>query len=570
MPIVLEAARTEYRKLEKPINEADFRPCLGGGRRPVTINLHIERLVLDGLPIEPRQGRLVKAAVERDLVRRLTEDAGAASLGGSRALATLDAGSNRSAGHPGSGRPRRRDRRRRPRRPGSVAMSTRSPSSRREAGASPAPGRGARLQRRCACGNHAAGGGTCAACARREAARGEPLTIGAAHDALEQDANRAAAQATGPASSGVSGAPRRPARSSGALAGDAGPAPAIVHDTIAAAGQPLEPGLRHQMEHRLGHDFSGVRVHTDAMAARSAAAVDSLAYTVGRDVVFGAGQYAPHSAAGRELAAHELAHVAQQDGGASAGVVRRQVPRPAPVDADAQRIIDLAADTTTTTEAEGAGRSSRRSSTSTSPATPPRSRASPSTDRCPGCTTTYHGTGAATTGTIEVGEDFVTGTTQRHFARRVIQVGHEIEHVDQVRSGMAGEARSDEREFIAHYHGAIRTELPGTGKVQHSTRVQMIDGALGYYYCLSADLRKNNASKRDELITRRATEVRRSGHNNLGAAPTTCTRAPGDNGPRAAGGGGLSGGAIAGIVLGGIAGVAAIGLGIAALAGAFS
>jgi len=449
-------------------------------------------------------------------------------------------------------------------------MSTRRPSSRREAGNSPAPGRGARLQRRCACGNHAAGGGTCAACARRQAARGEPLTVGAAHDALEQDADRAAALATAPAASRVGGVARPPASGAVAAAGDAGPAPAIVHDTLADAGQPLETGLRHDMEHRLGHDFSGVRVHTDAMAARSAASVDALAYTVGRDVVFGAGQYAPHSATGRELAAHELAHVAQQDGGASAGVVRRQVPRPAPVDADAQRIIDLAADTTTTTEQKGpaivqaiidqyfAGDASKITRITFN-----RSVS--------GLLTTYHGTGAATTGTIEVGEDFVTGTTQRHFARRVIQVGHEIEHVDQVRSGMAGEARSDEREFIAHYHGAIRTELPGTGRVQHSTRVQMIDGALGYYHCLSADLRRDNTTRRDELITRRAAEVRRSGRNDLGAAPTTCTRAPGDSGPRAAaGGGGLSGGAIAGIVLGGIAGAAAIGLGIAALAGAFS
>ena len=59
----------------------------------MTIRVHIERLVLEGLPIEPRQGLAVKAALERDLARRLTEGAGAASLGGSRALAALDAGS---------------------------------------------------------------------------------------------------------------------------------------------------------------------------------------------------------------------------------------------------------------------------------------------------------------------------------------------------------------------------------------------------------------------------------------------------------------------------------------------
>jgi hypothetical protein len=68
------------------------------------------------------------------------------------------------------------------------------------------------------------------------------------------------------------------------------------------------------MEQSLGHDFSQVRVHADEKAAESARAVNALAYTVGRDVVFGTGQYAPGTMAGRKLLAHELAHVVQQDG----------------------------------------------------------------------------------------------------------------------------------------------------------------------------------------------------------------------------------------------------------------
>ncbi len=68
------------------------------------------------------------------------------------------------------------------------------------------------------------------------------------------------------------------------------------------------------MESRFGHDFSGVRVHTDGRAANSARAVNALAYTVGRDIVFGAGQYAPHAHTGRELIAHELTHTVQQGG----------------------------------------------------------------------------------------------------------------------------------------------------------------------------------------------------------------------------------------------------------------
>jgi hypothetical protein len=92
-------------------------------------------------------------------------------------------------------------------------------------------------------------------------------------------------------------------------------APPIVHDVLHSPGRPLEPSVRKQMEERLGHDFSHVRVHTDGRAAASAEAVEAQAYTVGRSVVFGHGSYAPASSAGRALIAHELAHVVQQGGG---------------------------------------------------------------------------------------------------------------------------------------------------------------------------------------------------------------------------------------------------------------
>jgi hypothetical protein len=71
------------------------------------------------------------------------------------------------------------------------------------------------------------------------------------------------------------------------------------------------------MEPRFGHDFSGVRVHTDAKSAESARAVNAMAYTVGQDVVFASGQYVPQAGAGRWLLAHELAHVIQQQPAAS-------------------------------------------------------------------------------------------------------------------------------------------------------------------------------------------------------------------------------------------------------------
>ena len=93
-------------------------------------------------------------------------------------------------------------------------------------------------------------------------------------------------------------------------------APPLVHDVLRSPGQPLDRATRAYLEPRSGHDFSRVRIHTDARAAASAQAVNALAYTVGRDVVFGAGQYAPATAQGRRLLAHELAHVAQQGGAA--------------------------------------------------------------------------------------------------------------------------------------------------------------------------------------------------------------------------------------------------------------
>lgn len=89
-------------------------------------------------------------------------------------------------------------------------------------------------------------------------------------------------------------------------------APTIVHDVLRSSGQPLDAAARSFFEPRFGHDFSSVRVYTDAKASESARAVNALAYTVGRNVVFDAGQYAPQSPVGRRLMAHELTHVVQQ------------------------------------------------------------------------------------------------------------------------------------------------------------------------------------------------------------------------------------------------------------------
>lgn len=91
-----------------------------------------------------------------------------------------------------------------------------------------------------------------------------------------------------------------------------GEVPPIVHAVLRAPGEPLDAATRAFMELRFGQDFPEVRVHTDGRAADSARAVGALAYTVGRDVVFAAGQYAPSTQSGRRLLAHELTHVAHQ------------------------------------------------------------------------------------------------------------------------------------------------------------------------------------------------------------------------------------------------------------------
>lgn len=79
-----------------------------------------------------------------------------------------------------------------------------------------------------------------------------------------------------------------------------------------------------------GHDFSRVRVHAGERAAAAARSLDARAFTVGRDIVFGAGEYAPHTPAGRRLLAHELTHVVQQaDAAGRPAAIQRQKQTPA-------------------------------------------------------------------------------------------------------------------------------------------------------------------------------------------------------------------------------------------------
>lgn len=182
-----------------------------------------------------------------------------------------------------------------------------------------------RLQRKagtCSCG------GSCPRCNgnldSEEGRIQRQLRIGASDDALEREADRVAAAVT--ASSGsnrVSPAAQSIQRLPAGGADAAGSAaPASVQQTLGRSGSALDSGVREQMEQRFGQDFGNVRVHADAQAARSAEAIDAQAYTAGANIVFAAGQYAPQSAAGQHLIAHELTHVVQQAGGAAQRVSR--------------------------------------------------------------------------------------------------------------------------------------------------------------------------------------------------------------------------------------------------------
>jgi hypothetical protein len=169
------------------------------------------------------------------------------------------------------------------------------------------------LQRKCACGNHTVAGGECSGCAKNKSGLQRKLAIGASHDLLEREADHVADQVmTASTHSAVSGAPPRIQRYTGQATEGTETAPASVDRVLSSPGRPLDPALQQDMGQRFGYDFSRVRVHSGAAAEQSARDVNALAYTVGQNIVFGVGRFAPGTHEGRRLIAHELTHVVQQ------------------------------------------------------------------------------------------------------------------------------------------------------------------------------------------------------------------------------------------------------------------
>lgn len=179
----------------------------------------------------------------------------------------------------------------------------------------------------CACG------GGCPRC-QRPAGGQAKFTVSAPGDQAEQEADRTAAQVMRMADGQIAAPSPAPA-----------PTATAQTDEPSGGGQTLAASERAFFEPRFGQDFSGVRLHTDERAAQSARALRASAYTVGQDIVFGPGQFAPATDAGRHLLAHELTHTIQQrqTNAASARHIARQ-----PADKPS------AAPTTPTTDAQAA------------------------------------------------------------------------------------------------------------------------------------------------------------------------------------------------------------------------
>jgi len=101
-----------------------------------------------------------------------------------------------------------------------------------------------------------------------------------------------------------------------------------INDIRFAGGSSIDSNTREFMESGFGdYDFSNVRIHTDERAAQSANSFNALAYTVGNDIVFGEGRYAPNTVEGKRLLAHELTHIIQQSfvNGSSKGTANRKL-----------------------------------------------------------------------------------------------------------------------------------------------------------------------------------------------------------------------------------------------------
>ena len=183
------------------------------------------------------------------------------------------------------------------------------------------------LQRKCACGQLTPGLAECTSCGREKLSHSlqAKFQIAAPNDRYEREADQVAKQvmhmkAPNPGDPGSerkseAKVQKKVQRKISRTQGGSDHHPPAISNLTGSNGQGLNLPTRRFMEPRFGHDFSAVRIHTGDRAAKSAQAVHSRAFTLGQNIVFGHGEYAPESGPGRQLLAHELTHTIQQGSG---------------------------------------------------------------------------------------------------------------------------------------------------------------------------------------------------------------------------------------------------------------
>jgi hypothetical protein len=175
---------------------------------------------------------------------------------------------------------------------------------------------------------HCACGGDCPRCNRKKKNNKEilqaKLKVGDSDNAYEQEANRVADEVM--ASPGRIVVSNNSARRIQGLKSQASEhrstAPPSVERALSGSGRSIDTYLQQDLSQRFGQDFSKVRIHTDVIAEQSAKDLGACAYTVGHNIVFGAGQFAPATPQGKHLLAHELTHVVQQSENRNLGIQR--------------------------------------------------------------------------------------------------------------------------------------------------------------------------------------------------------------------------------------------------------
>lgn len=150
--------------------------------------------------------------------------------------------------------------------------------------------------------------------------RDRPVTVSQPTEAAERHADHLAEHvmsASAPCPACVAGGSPCDGCGGGIPRPGNGPAPAGAIAPALGPGQPLDAAARGFFEPRLGRDLGTVRVHAGDADGEVARAFAARAFTMGEDIVFARGQYAPGTDAGRRLLAHELAHVVAPAGGSS-------------------------------------------------------------------------------------------------------------------------------------------------------------------------------------------------------------------------------------------------------------